>query len=201
MTVEQQDEHCKIWNRGVQKDCLLLDSSIGKCPWTLNGGYRIGFWQALRQGCHLGPPGLTKSALRVANLGARVANFPSRFGKPSRPVLNTERAFTAVFRLSLSDFGRNLVILASAWATEPSARPIVRGERTGYAVTPHPTRRHDDEWQSLVDRISTRTEVSGPNGRPLGTLDAISPPRRTRKNFSSIGLQENDGSGSFTPVP
>ena len=90
-------------------------------------------------------------ANHVAKPGSYVANYLAKlviltvsWQHPSA-VLNTERAFPAVFRLSLSEFGRNLVTLCQRGLLNPLLGRSSAVRETRYLVTAHPTSRHEDE--------------------------------------------------------
>jgi hypothetical protein len=104
-------------------------------------------------------------------------------------VLNTERAFPAVFRLSLSDFGSILLPWHQRKLLNASVGPIVCGERTGYAVTAHPNFRHEDERSLWLT-------VSHPDGKypgPTAILWAYDCHQSTQKDAKQLLLHRPSG--------
>jgi len=71
--VEQENEGGTVGNRRVQENALGRIHPLVNALWFLTEGGDYDFGKPVRQGCHLEAPGLPKSSLRVAILGARVA--------------------------------------------------------------------------------------------------------------------------------
>ena len=104
VSVEHQDEGSPIGNR----ECRGRWPSAGfihpECFGLLTDDYTLILAKPFATRLPNWPPGVAK----MLRLAIRLPGLPTVGWQPLRPVLNTERAFAAVFRLSLSEFGRNL---------------------------------------------------------------------------------------------